>query len=247
MFGYCFLGAWLLIASYLPRSHRFANRRRDVPRGFLVIGYFQGIIKTMSTIPKALQKVIEQFNKLPGIGPKTASRLSFAMLNWTEEDVETFANSVAELKGGINYCPQCFTMSEGGLCSICQDKNRDQTIIAVVEKPLDVVALESTGDFNGLYHVLGGSLAPIEGIGPEDLKIDELVERVKKNRIKEVVLATNANLEGETTAMYIAKQLKKLNAKVTRIARGLPIGGELEYADEVTLTSAIEGRREYGK
>ena len=201
----------------------------------------------MSALPKALQKLIEQFTKLPGIGPKTASRLSFSMLNWNEEDLTHFSQAIEQLKSGINYCPQCYTMSEGGLCGICRDKDRNQKIIAVVEKPLDVIALESTGDYNGLYHVLGGSIAPIEGIGPEDLKIDELIKRIKDSDAREIILATNADLEGETTAMYIAKQITDLDVKVTRIARGLPVGGELEYADEVTLTSALEGRREYGK
>lgn len=206
----------------------------------------------MSVLPKALKKLIEQLTKLPGIGPKTASRLSFSMLNWTEADLKEFSQAVSGLKAGIELCPNCFNMSEGGVCDICKNPNRDQAIIAVVERPLDVVALESTGDYTGLYHVLGGVIAPIEGVGPEDLKIKELLDRIKKGRDKsrpvtEIILATNADLEGETTSMYLAKQLRDLNVKITRIARGLPIGGELEYADEVTLTSALEGRREYGK
>ncbi len=201
----------------------------------------------MSKLPKALQKLIDQFTKLPGLGPKTAGRLSFAMLNWAESDLKEFGAAISELKGGIDYCRECYTMSEGSVCEICRDSRRDKSIIAVVEKPLDVVALESTGDYQGVYHVLGGSIAPIDGVGPEDLKINELLAKVQNGTVKEVILATNADLEGETTAMYIAKQLKEIGVRVTRIARGLPIGGELEYADEVTLTSALEGRREYGK
>jgi recombination protein RecR len=201
----------------------------------------------MSALPKALQKLIEQFAKLPGIGPKTASRLSFSMLNWSQAELEEFSQSVSDLRRGIHFCPDCYTMSEGGLCEICCNNHRDRSVVAVVAKPLDVIALESTGDYNGLYHVLGGVITPIEGVGPENLKIEELIHRIKKQDIKEVILATNADLEGETTAMYIAKHLKDLDVKITRIARGLPIGGELEYADEVTLTSALEGRREYGK
>lgn len=203
-------------------------------------------------LPKALKKLIDELTKLPGIGPKTASRLSFFMLNWSEVDLKEFGQAVAGLRAGIEFCPNCFNMSEGGLCDICKNPNRDQSIIAAVERPLDVVAIESTGDYTGLYHVLGGVIAPLEGIGPEDLKIKELLGRVKKGgdksrQVKEVILATNADLEGETTAMYLAKQLRDSSVKITRIARGLPIGGELEYADEVTLTSALEGRREYGK
>src|SRR3989338_7497860 len=199
-------------------------------------------------LPKILQKIIEQFTKLPGIGPKTASRLSFSLLSWPSEDLDEFISALEKLKSGITSCPECFTMSDSeGLCAICRDKSRDRDIIAVVEKPLDVIALDGTGDYNGLFHVLGGSIAPIEGVGPYDLKIRELVNRVKKGGIKEVILATNADLEGETTAMYVSKQIKGLGVKITRIARGLPVGGELEYADEVTITSALEGRREYGQ
>jgi recombination protein RecR len=201
----------------------------------------------MSVLPKAILKLIEQFSRLPGIGPKTASRLTFAMLNWSDEDLKQFGDAATKLRASIHTCPNCYTMSEGGLCEICRNRNREQSIIAVVEKALDVAALESTGDYKGLYHVLGGVLAPIEGTGPEDIKIKELIDRVSREKITEVILATNADLEGETTAMYIAKQLRDLNVKITRIARGLPIGGELEYTDEVTLTSALEGRREYGK
>lgn len=200
----------------------------------------------MVKLPKPLQKLINQFAKLPGIGPKTGSRLTFSMLGWTQDELKEFADTIASLKTDISYCTECFTMSEGGLCRICLDKQRDRKVVAVVERPLDVYALESTGDYNGIYHVLGGTIAPIDGVGPEDLKIDELLEKISKNKAEEIILATNANLEGETTAMYIAKQLKGNGVKITRIARGLPIGGELEYADEITLTSALEGRREYG-
>jgi len=201
----------------------------------------------MAILPKALQQLIEQFIKLPGIGPKTASRLSFSMLNWSETDLKEFSEAVNVLKQSISVCAECFGMAEGPLCDICSNRGRDKSIIAVVERPLDVSALESTGDFNGVYHVLGGTIAPIEGVGPEDLKVSELLQKVKGRNIKEVILATNADLGGETTAMYIAKSLRGLPTRVTRIARGLPVGGELEYADEVTLTSALEGRREYGK
>jgi len=201
----------------------------------------------MSALPKALQKLIQQLTKLPGIGPKSAQRLAFSMLKWTDEDLRDFGEAVSGLKGGINSCPNCFNMSEGGLCDICKDIQRNKEIIAVVERPLDVAALESTADYNGVYHVLGGVIAPIEGVHPEDLNISQLLERITSQKVKEVILATNPDLEGETTAMYLAKQMQDLPVKVTRIARGLPIGGELEYADEITLTSALEGRREYGK
>ena len=201
----------------------------------------------MVIIPKSLQKLIDEFSKLPGIGPKTASRLALAMLNWDQEDLREFGQAISALRANIGLCRECYTMAEGDLCEICQNAHRDKSVVAVVEKSVDVFALESTGDFHGVYHVLGGTIAPIEGVGPDNLRIAELVKKAENGKIKEIILATNADLGGETTAMYVAKQLKDLGVRVTRIARGLPIGGELEYADEVTLTSALEGRREYGK
>ena len=201
----------------------------------------------MSILPKALQKLIEQFTKLPGIGPRTATRLSFSMLKWSADELADFAESISGLTSGIVYCRECHTMSESEFCRICSDKSRDKSIIAVVEKALDVAALESIGDYHGVYHVLGGTIIPIEGVGPDDLRIKELLKKVERGNIKEIILATNADLEGETTAMYLARELQNLNVKITRIARGLPMGGEIEYADEITLTSALEGRREYGK
>lgn len=201
----------------------------------------------MSILPKSIRKLIEELSKLPGIGPKTASRLAFFLLKAKDLDRKLLADAVANLVSELQFCQQCHNLSENLLCQICADKTRDQKQICVVEEPLDVVALEQSQAFRGTYHVLGGVISPIDGIGPEDLKIAELLGRVKglpgKN---EIIIATNPSLEGEGTAMYLAKQLKKFpHAKITRIAHGLPIGGDIEYADELTIKKALEGRREY--
>jgi len=198
-------------------------------------------------LPGSVQKLIEEFSKLPGIGPKTASRLTFYLLNRPQEEVEHFGQILGGLKKGLQYCQNCFNITEDSPCVICADPRRDQTKVMVVEEPLDIVALERTG-YQGHYHVLGGVISPIEGIGPENLRIAEILTKTKKGEVQEVILATDPSLEGEATAMYLAREIQKLNlpkVKVTRIARGLPVGGDLEYADEITLTRALEGRREY--
>lgn len=200
----------------------------------------------MNILPIPLQNLITEFSKLPGIGPKTASRLSFYLLKSKNEDVELFAKALGELKKTVTFCSSCFNLTEKNPCPICSDLRRDKTVICVVEEPMDIVAINSTGEFNGLYHVLHGAISPINNVGPEDLKINELLNRLKQNSdVKELILATNPNLEGEATAMFIAKLLKPLGIKITRIARGLPSGGDLEYADEITLSNAMKGRKEY--
>ncbi len=204
----------------------------------------------MSTLPKSVQNLINEFSKLPGIGPKTAQRLTFYLLKNPNIDLQTFAQSIANLQKDLIYCSVCFNMAETDPCKICSDTKRNHDLICVVEDPLDVVAMDQISDFNGVYHVLGGVISPLDGIGPENLKIKELLERLEKLERAEVILATNPSLEGEATAMYIAKQLKPLTSplkpiKVTRLARGLPTGADLEYADEFTLSKALEGRREY--
>jgi recombination protein RecR len=187
-------------------------------------------------------RLIEEFNKLPGIGPKTAQRLTFYLLRMPNEEARALADAIVEVKERIGFCSTCFNITESDPCWICRGA-RDRTAICVVEEPLDVLAIERTGAFKGLYHVLHGAISPMEGIGPEELRIRELLGRLSDG-VTEVILATNPNLEGEATAMYITKLLSPLGVRVTRLARGLPVGGDLEYADEVTLTRALEGRRE---
>nr|WP_202820081.1 recombination mediator RecR [Calderihabitans maritimus] len=191
-----------------------------------------------------LAKLINELNKLPGIGPKTAQRLAFHLLNSPKEEVISLANALIEAKEKISYCSICSNLTDMDPCWICRDETRDQSIICVVEEARDVVALEKTREYKGLYHVLHGTISPVDGIGPEDLKIKELLDRLRSGKVKELVLATNLSIEGEATAMYLAKLVKPLGIKVTRIAYGLPVGGDLEYADEVTLGRALEGRRE---
>ena len=202
----------------------------------------------MSTLPKSIQNLINEFGKLPGIGPKTASRLAFYLLKNPNLDLQNFAQAVANLQKDIIYCSVCHNMTETNPCKICADSKRQQNLICIVEDALDVVAMDQISDFNGVYHVLGGVISPLDGVGPENLKIQELFQRLEKLDEAEVVLATNPSLEGEATAMYIAKQLKQpsfKHVKITRLARGLPQGADLEYADEFTLSKALEGRREY--
>jgi recombination protein RecR len=182
---------------------------------------------------------------LPGIGPKTASRLAYYLLRSPAEQVLSLAESLRVVKERTVLCSVCFNIAERSPCSICGSAERDVTQVCVVEEPLDVLAVERTRLYHGLYHVLHGAISPVEGIGPEELKIRELVSRVQTGQVREVLLATNPNLEGEATAMYVARQLAPLGIRVTRLARGLPIGGDLEYADEVTLGQALEGRREF--
>jgi recombination protein RecR len=198
----------------------------------------------MSTIPASVTRLIEEFNRLPGVGPKTASRLTYYLLRMPDEQAKSLAVALQELKEKTTVCQTCYNIAEASPCVICSDPARDHTLICVVEEPLDVLAIERTREYKGLYHVLNGAINPIEGILPEDLKIAELVERVQDAGVREVILATNPNLEGESTAAYVQRQIGGKVARITRLARGLPIGGDLEYADEVTLTRAIEGRRE---
>jgi len=199
----------------------------------------------MNILPSSVQNLIDEFSKLPGIGPKTAERLTFYLLRSADKDIQSLGKAILNLKNKVKICSSCFNIAETDPCLICADRNRDQTKICVVEEPLDVLALEKTKKFNGLYHVLGGVISPIEGIGPDDLRIKELLYRLKKGKVTEIILATNPSLEGEATAMYLKKLLSPLGIKITRIARGLPTGAELEYADEITLIRALEGRKEY--
>ncbi len=191
-----------------------------------------------------VSRLIEEFNKLPGIGPKTAQRLTYFLLRAPVEQTQALAEALLRMKERTIFCSVCFNMTESDPCSLCLDTSRDRRAICVVEEPLDVLALERTRVFKGLYHVLHGAISPVDGIGPEDLRIHELLARLKNDEVKEIVLATNPNLEGEATSMYLHRLLGPLGMRVTRLARGLPVGGDLEYADEVTLTRAIEGRRE---
>lgn len=198
----------------------------------------------MDTTPRSVTRLIEEFHRLPGIGPKTAQRLTFYLLRTSKTQVEQLSDAIRELREKITTCSLCQNIAETNPCSVCRDESRDQTMICVVEEPLDLVAIERTREYKGLYHVLHGAISPVEGIGPEDLRIKELLERLRDGRVQEVLLATNPNLEGEATAMYLERLIKPLGIRMTRLARGLPVGGDLEYADEVTLTRALEGRRE---
>lgn len=189
-------------------------------------------------------RLIEEFAKLPGIGPKTAQRLAFHVLNSDIEAAKGLARALIDAKQKIRYCSLCSNLTDVDPCKICNDNNRDRGMICVVEQPKDVVAIERTREYKGLYHVLQGAMSPMDGIGPDQLKIKELLERIQKQPVKEVILALNPNVEGEATAMYLARLLKPMGIIITRIAHGLPVGGDLEYADEVTLSKAFEGRRE---
>ncbi len=197
-----------------------------------------------NALPPSVARLIEEFAKLPGIGPKTASRLTFYLLRAPDEQVAALAEAVRALKLDLVECRRCRNIAEASPCAICSDESRDQTVVCVVEEPLDVVAIERTGVYRGLYHVLHGAISPVEGILPQDLRIGELIARLDREPIEEVILATNPNLEGETTATYIVRQIGSRPVRITRLARGLPMGGDLEYADEVTLARALEGRRE---
>lgn len=196
-------------------------------------------------VPKSVEAVISEFERLPGIGPKTAERLTYHLLRAPKEYSQKLAETIRQLKEKTTICKTCFNITEVDPCDICSSKLRNKSQIMVVEEPLDVLALEKSRSFTGLYHILGGSISPLQGIGPEHLRIKELLPRLKNGKMEEVILATNSSVEGESTAMYIQRIISPLGLKVTRIARGLPVGADLEYADEVTLSSAIEGRREY--
>jgi recombination protein RecR len=197
-----------------------------------------------SAAPRPVTRLIDELSRLPGIGPKTASRLAYFLLRAPSEQVLSLADALRVVKELTTLCGVCFNIAETSPCSICSSNDRDATQICVVEEPLDVLAVERTRLYRGLYHVLHGAISPIEGIGPDELKIRELVNRAKGGQVREVVLATNPNLEGEATAMYIARSLLPLGIRVTRLARGLPSGGDLEYTDEITLGQALEGRRD---
>lgn len=200
----------------------------------------------MAKLPSSLERAINELSKLPGIGPKSAQRLAFYLLKRDPIDLTSLAESVTNLKSGVIFCSQCHNMAETDPCDICNDPARDKTLLCIVEEPLDALALDKTRQFPGLFHVLGGVLNPMEGIGPDQLNIADLPERIKNlGSVSEVIIATNPTLEGETTALHISKLLKDRGVKITRIARGLPMGGDLEYADEITLSRALEGRREY--
>lgn len=192
----------------------------------------------------SLTRLIEQFARLPGVGPKTAQRLAFHVLNMTKEQVSEFAKTLEEVKAQITTCPECCNLTDIVPCRICSDETRDRSFICVVEEAQDVLAIEKTREFRGLYHVLQGSISPMEGRGPEDLRIKELLQRISADEVKEVIVATNPDIEGETTALYLAKLLKPIGIQVTRIAHGLPVGGDLENADTATLTRAISGRHQ---
>ena len=192
----------------------------------------------------AVQGLIDELGRLPGVGPKSAQRIAFHLLKLPKEDALRLARAITEMKERVSFCRRCFNVAEGEQCAICLDDRRDSSLVCVVEEPRDIVAVEKTGEYRGRYHVLQGAISPIEGIGPEQLRVRELLSRVEAEGISEVILCTNPNIEGEATAMYLARLLSPAGLRVTRIASGLPVGGDLEYADELTLGRALQGRRE---
>ncbi len=194
--------------------------------------------------PEPISKLIDSFMKLPGIGPKTASRLAFFVLTMQEDTVLNFAKALVDAKRNLSYCSVCGNITDVDPCHICQDVQRDRSTICVVQDPKDVIAMEKMKDYHGLYHVLHGAISPMDGIGPEDINVPSLLKRLQSEEVEELILATNPTIEGEATAMYISRLIKPSGIRTTRIAHGLPVGGDLEYADEVTLSKALEGRRE---
>jgi recombination protein RecR len=198
----------------------------------------------MSVYAGPVQDLIDELGRLPGVGPKSAQRIAFYLLKSSKEDALRLSRAITEVKDRISFCRRCYNVAEGELCSLCTDSRRDSSVVCVVEEPRDIVAVEKTGEYSGMYHVLQGAISPIEGIGPEQLRIRELLSRIDAETVSEVILCTNPNLEGEATAMYLARLLTPLGMKVTRIASGLPVGGDLEYADGLTLGRALEGRRQ---
>lgn len=198
----------------------------------------------MKQYPKPLSRLINELSKLPGIGGKTAQRLAFHILSLSDGEAEALAHSITDAKRTMKYCSVCGNLTDEDPCSICRDKSRRQDVICVVESPRDVMAMERIKEFEGLYHVLHGAISPMDGVGPEDINLKQLIVRLQNSEVKEIILATNPNIEGEATAMYIARLIKPSGIKVSRIANGIPVGGDLEYADEVTLLKAVEGRRE---
>ncbi len=191
----------------------------------------------------AIQKLLDELERMPGVGPKSAQRIAYWMLNSDRETVLRLADAIVEVKNTVHFCSRCFNYAEGELCEVCASQRRDESVICVVSEPRDIAAIERTAAFSGVYHVLGGALSPMDGIGPDDLHIAELLKRLADADVREVVLATNPNVEGETTAAYLARLIKPLGIEVTRLASGLPVGGDLEFADEITLGRAIESRR----
>jgi recombination protein RecR len=198
----------------------------------------------MKYYPAPMKKLIAELSRLPGVGPKSAQRLAFHLFASPREEVLRLASAMIEAKDKLAFCKICGHLTDETICQICRDETRDRTLLCVVEEPKDLIALEKTREFRGIYHVLHGALSPLEGIGPEELRIKELLARVEKGGFREIILANNPNVEGETTALYLVKLLKPFNVKLTRLARGLPVGGDLEYIDEVTLGKALEGRDE---
>ncbi len=198
----------------------------------------------MAYYPEPVARLIEAFQRLPGIGPRTAQRLTFYLLKRSADEVRELADALVAVKSSIWHCRQCFNVTDSDPCRICADPARDARLLCIVEEPNDLLAMERTGEFHGRYHVLLGALSPLDGIGPDDLKVRELFDRLAREPVEEIILATNPNVEGEATAIYLSKLLKPYNVRLTRIARGLPVGGDLEYADQVTLSKALEGRRE---
>jgi recombination protein RecR len=196
----------------------------------------------MTITARPITRVVDELSRLPGIGPKTAQRLTFFLLRAPSDQTQALAEAILDLKQKVTLCTQCFNITESSPCEICANPQRDAARICVVEEPLDVVAIERTGQYKGHYHVLHGALSPLEGIGPEELKMRELLQRLTPGETEEVIIATNPNLEGDATAMYLMRQIQPLGITVTRLARGLPVGGDLEYADEITLSNALSGR-----
>lgn len=198
----------------------------------------------MKGLPDSMKALIAEFSKMPGVGPKSAQRLAFFILTRPAEEAKKLSDAILKLKETVKFCRVCNNLSDTGLCDICSNENRDKTLVCIVEKPSDVISIEKMGEFNGVYHVLLGALSPLDGVGPKDLKIDELVKRIKKEKIKELIIATDSNTEGEATALYLIKLLKPLGIKLYRIAYGMPMGTNLEYADQATLYKAFEGKKE---
>ncbi len=198
----------------------------------------------MAYYPRPMDRLIGELTRLPGIGPKTGQRLAFYILSSSKSEAEQLAEAIIDAKENIKYCSECNNLTESDPCKLCGSIERDRSMLCIVESAKDVIAMEKTGEYDGLYHVLHGSISPMDGIGPDDIRIDNLFPRLEKGDFKEIILATDPNAEGDATSMYLAKLLKPLGFKVTRIASGLPVGGDLEYADEVTLSKALEGRRE---
>ena len=197
----------------------------------------------MPDLPLTLQRLVQELSRLPGVGPKTAQRLAFHLLRSDRQRVESLAQAMVDLKARIGYCGRCFNIAEGPLCAICISPRRETSVICVVESPLDLLAVERTGEYSGTYHLLHGVISPLDGVGPADIHVPELIERVRREGVLEVIVATNADIEGEATAVYIQRALAPLDVRVSRPAHGLPVGGDLEYADELTLARAIAGRR----